>query len=158
MELQSSISSLENTSDGDADGPGEKSKFTCEHPSCNGRSFSGKFELNRHIREQHQNPELYICGCCLVKQKHHSFKRRDKLIDHKDKCHGYDRCFNIMVCPVGSCIGNNEIPKVYICFCSSEKYHKHLVEEHNTNSAAPITLEINAGRARWQHISRKLNN
>jgi len=128
-------------------GPGETDqKPRCPDRRC-GKRFTRQSDLNRHMKEQH-NPNLnsFLCGCCEDKQQERSFKRMEKLLDHKVKVHGHMRGSEIKSCPETAC--QQEFPTRQLLFCTAEGLRQHLAHVHGTPPPEQSTREKRA--TRWK--------
>jgi hypothetical protein len=106
----------------------DEQKHVCDKPECGGKLFTRQSDLKRHKDEQH-NPEKinFICGCCKDKPKAPSFKRMEKLMDHKNKFHGYVKGARLLHCLEASCQAESTC---VLCFCAEDGLEHHMSQAH----------------------------
>jgi hypothetical protein len=69
----------------------------------------------------------FICGCCKDKPKAPSFKRMEKLMDHKNKFHGYLKGARLLHCLEASCQAESTC---VLCFCAEDGLEHHMSQAH----------------------------
>ena len=128
--------SVNNSANGIQPHAQDEQKPGCKVPGC-GKTFTRQSDLKRHSEEQH-NPDRisYLCGCCKDKQQAPSFKRMEKLLDHKIKFHGHVKGSTIRGCPESTC--QAESSTRMLCFCTKEGLQYHMRQAHG--NPAPVQL------------------